>query len=75
MVTFEKARSLAEGRIDKVEVCWEFENFYVFLWDPEIEMDSSVNMVAVEKETGRCCNFVSVIPRLGEKIGRYPAFA
>lgn len=52
----------------------EFEDYYVFAHNPDvgpdIEVDSSEGMAAVEKATGKCFNFVSVIPKLVKEIRR-----
>lgn len=57
-----KASSILK-HIDAVE---EFDAFFVVIDNHVPEMDSSANMVAVEKSSGECCNFVSVITELGE---------
>ncbi|MGI6217907.1 MAG: hypothetical protein ACOYIK_09900 [Coriobacteriales bacterium] len=68
MVDYDEAKKLALTCIDRVKICTEYENFYVFDHMEEQQMDSSIGMVAVDKATGECCNFVAVIPRLGKEI-------
>lgn len=71
MLGFEQAKRKAYDILGNVDVCNEYENFFVMINNDAPEMDSSANMVAVEKETGRCCNFVSVIPKLGRMTHVY----
>lgn len=57
--------------LDHVDVLQEFKNNFVAIDDHVSEMDSSANMVAVDKETAKRYNFVAVIPRLGPELRTY----
>jgi hypothetical protein len=71
MVTFEQAEKSAEKCIHRVDACKDYRDFYVFVRDTESRMDGAPGMVAVNKASGKCSNFVTVISRLGVQTGYY----
>ncbi len=71
MVTYDEALGLARGCVGEPDVLNDYENFFVFIDNPPEEVDADCGMVAVEKATGRCLNFVSALPRLGGELGGY----
>ena len=71
MISSKEAIESALCVLDHVDVLQEFKNYFVAIDNHVPEMDSSANMVAVDKETAKRYNFVAVIPRLGKELRTY----
>lgn len=71
MLSIIEAINKAASHLAHTDVVNDFRNFFVVIDNHVPEMDSSANMVAVEKSTGSCCNFVSIIPELGDFKASY----
>lgn len=71
MLTVGQAMDKASAILKTTDVVEEFERFVVAIDNHVPESDSSANMVAVDRATGRCCNFVAVIPELGGMLHAY----
>lgn len=71
MLTIGQAIERASAILGTVDVVEECKNFVIVIDNHVPESDSSANMVAVDRRTGQCCNFVAVIPELGRVLHTY----
>lgn len=68
MVNYEQALSIAKDLLGKVDDYFEYRDYYVFAYDTPVMQDSSSNLVAIEKKTGKAYNYVAVITKLGKRL-------
>ena len=68
MVDYEQALSIAKDLLGKVDKCCEYKDYYVFSYHTPVVEDSSSNLVAIEKKTGKAYNFITVITELGKML-------
>lgn len=57
MVNYEQALSIAKDLLGKVDDYFEYRDYYVFAYDTPVMQDSSSNLVAIEKKTGKAYNY------------------
>lgn len=68
MVDYEQALSIAKDLLGKVDDYFEYRDYYVFAYDTPVMQDSSSNLVAIEKKTGKAYSFIAVITELGKML-------
>ena len=68
MVDYEQALSIARDLLGKVDDYFEYKDYYVFSYDTPVIEDSSSNLVAIEKKTGKAYNYIAVITELGKRL-------
>lgn len=66
MVDYEQALSIAKDLLGKADKYCEYKDYYVFSYHTPVIEDSSSNLVAIEKKTGKAYSFFGVITKLGE---------
>ncbi|KXG91377.1 hypothetical protein [Fannyhessea vaginae] len=68
MVDYEQALSIAKDLLGKIDKYCEYKDYYVFSYHTPVIEDSSSNLVAIEKKTGKAYNFIAVITKLGKML-------
>ena len=68
MVDYEQALSIAKDLLGKADKYCEYKDYYVFSYHTPVIEDSSSNLVAMEKKTGKAYNFIAVITELGKTL-------
>ena len=68
MVDYEQALSIAKDLLGKIDKYCEYKDYYVFSYHTPVIEDSSSNLVAIEKKTGKAYNFIVVITKLGKML-------
>ena len=68
MVDYEQALSNAIDLLGKVDKCCEYKDYYVFSYHTPVIEDSSSNLVAIEKKTGKAYSFIGIITKLGKTL-------
>ena len=66
MVDYEQALSIAKDLLGEVDKCCEYKDYYVFSYHTPVVWESSANVVAIEKKTGKVYSFIAVITELGK---------
>lgn len=71
MISYDEALKTAINKLGKVDFCEEFESYFVFSYEQEVETDDSRNVFAISKTNGQGYIFVAVITDLGKRLHTY----